>query len=290
MSNNWDNIGGNFCEGIVDGYPEWRNSLTAILFITPLGLWGLFASKLKSDISRLIYICLALNGVGSFLRHHYGYNFYGLWDTVTLNLAGWLINYMAFKALFSYIYYQSNRNKKTVSDLSYELQNSCSPFDLDTIVDATFFIDICFCLFFMLNDSVNGKPWGIDVNFPEGFAVCQILTVIVCIILAVIYREHTTFVIYMSVGLVYLLIAVLLWVLTEPECTDTKTVSDFGKVTHALWHVFSIHSSHMIIQSIFFCDVLSSMYYSDFTKGSNWFTKIVYYIFPIATAEQKIPI
>lgn len=269
MSNNWDHIGKNFCEGIEDGYPEYFNALTAILFISPLGLWGLLASKLKSDISRLIYIFLIYNGVGSFLYHFYGYRFYGLLDTITLNFASWFVNYLAFKSLFTLFL-------KNMND-----------YVLNSTLDFVLFLDIAFALFFHLNDAVTGKPWGIDVSFEEGFAIAQLTTVTLCIALVIIHRSYTELVIYMSVGLGYLLFAVLLWVLTEPDCRSSGRIqSNFDRYTHGLWHIFSIHSSHMIIQCLFYCDMLSQGRETFFIRGKNLFTKIIFYLFPITDCDD----
>jgi hypothetical protein len=260
----WNSIGKNFCEGLLDGYPENFNAFTAILFILPLGLWGLLKSNLKNDLTRFIYVFLSLNGIGSFLLHYYGYRFYGLLDTITLNLVGWILNYFVLVILLNTI-----KQKVNLSEFIYHIT-------LDIIA----FIDISFCLFFILNDSVNGKPWGINVTFAEGFGICQIFTTVCCVILCILHKDELKFIIYNSIGLVYLLLAVIIWLSTEPRCLDGD-YQPFYKYTHGLWHIFSIHASHIIIQSLFYINIIVKGEKAELENSNNYFFKILFFMFPI---------
>jgi hypothetical protein len=270
----WNSLAKNFCEGINDGFPENFNAFTSILFILPMGMWGLLRSKLRNDLTRFIYVFLALNGVGSFLLHYYGYRFYGLLDTITLNLVSWFLNYFVIVIVLNSI-----RQKVNISE---EIS--------DKILDLTCLVDMCFCLFFIMNDSVSGKPWGIEVTFAEGFAICQIFTILCCIFLCIFHRSNKVFVIYTSVGMVYLLVAVVIWISTEPYCVKGEDNPKFYDYTHGLWHIFSIHSSHMIIQSLFYIDVLTKGGKSGYVTSDNKFMKVIYYLFPIAEEKELLPV
>lgn len=94
----WNYIGNGFCENLIDGYPEYFNSVTSI-FISLIGLWGLFSSKVKSDILFNIHTYFTLAGIGSFLFHYVGYSFYGRLDTIPMLLASWEIAYLAWEGV-----------------------------------------------------------------------------------------------------------------------------------------------------------------------------------------------
>lgn len=79
----------NFCEKKLFPYqPEYINSFSA-LFITFMGSYKIIYNKYPLTIL-LFYLCIILNGIGSFLYHWYGWYIFKLYDEYTMIIPIWI--------------------------------------------------------------------------------------------------------------------------------------------------------------------------------------------------------
>lgn len=87
----------NFCESSIyspDQHPEYLNSISS-LFITFIGLNALQKPRISIFLS-IMYSCLAVNGVMSFLYHYYNSIGYGLLDRMSMVLLGLSTSYICY--------------------------------------------------------------------------------------------------------------------------------------------------------------------------------------------------
>jgi len=90
----------NFCESTIysDGpHPEYFNTISS-LFITFIGLNALRKPHLSIFLS-IMYSCLSVNGVLSFLYHYYNSIGYGLLDRMSMVLLGFSTSYICYTTL-----------------------------------------------------------------------------------------------------------------------------------------------------------------------------------------------
>lgn len=90
----------NFCESTIysDGpHPEYFNTISS-LFITFIGLNAIRKPNL-SILFNIMYSCLAVNGVLSFLYHYYNSIGYGLLDRMSMILLGWTTSYICYMTI-----------------------------------------------------------------------------------------------------------------------------------------------------------------------------------------------
>ncbi len=90
----------NFCESSIyssNPHPEYFNAISS-LFITFIGLNGLRKPHIHLFVS-LMYSCLAVNGVLSYLYHYYNSIGYGLLDRMSMVLLGYNTTYVFYNTL-----------------------------------------------------------------------------------------------------------------------------------------------------------------------------------------------
>jgi hypothetical protein len=90
----------NFCESTIyssNPHPEYLNAFSS-LFITFIGLNGLRKPHIHLFVS-LMYSCLAVNGVLSYLYHYYNSIGYGLLDRMSMVLLGYNTTYVFYTTL-----------------------------------------------------------------------------------------------------------------------------------------------------------------------------------------------
>lgn len=84
---NFNEFDHNFCEALIystEKHPEYINAFSS-LFISFVGFNGLLKSHLSLGIS-LLYSCLIINGISSFLYHYYNNIGFGLTDRMSMVL------------------------------------------------------------------------------------------------------------------------------------------------------------------------------------------------------------
>ena len=86
----WNTPDHYFCEGILNGLPEYYNAFSS-LFISYFGLLGLY--NIKNDLMiQIIYSLLAVNGISSFMYHWTGNFGFALYDEYPMIIALFLGN------------------------------------------------------------------------------------------------------------------------------------------------------------------------------------------------------
>ena len=80
----------NFCERKLNPHqPEYINSISA-LYITAIGYYNLMKIAKKSVCLSLIFWCICMNGIGSFLYHWTGWYMFRLLDECTMIIPLWV--------------------------------------------------------------------------------------------------------------------------------------------------------------------------------------------------------
>jgi hypothetical protein len=236
MSNRWDSLVTGFCSTLFDGYPEVFNCVTsfAMLFV---GCYLLYALNLKPFIIKAIASCFIVNWFGSFMVHYVGYLYYGHIDTFSMLMVSWFINYLVCSGIFAVIRRRLIREPCT---------------------DTWALFGIVFLIFTLAATAVSGKPWNVDFDFAAAFAVPNIISIVAMFaLLGMTWRRITwRVVIYFIVGLSMMIIAVIIWLATEPKCLEIRGTgekpNEFMRVSHGFWHLlFSFGAYYFIIIAIY---------------------------------------
>lgn len=251
----WNAIGNGFCENLVyGGFPEYANAYSS-WFITLIGVYGLFYSKIQSTTFRWLYSFYLWSGIGSFLFHYYGYRFYGQLDTVPLLLASWILVYESWRIVL-----EKFDCLKTQSGWRFEV---CEKF-LDTIA-----LGCTLALTLTLSArAVGGRPWGMEITFTKAFATPQLLSCASLPIMWLQRRNDRTEGVsvafrYVLYGFVIALSSAILWLATEPYCRVTDEQGEYKYpaikylYTHVVWHIGIIWGAHYLIQVGLFFDCLN---------------------------------
>ena len=109
----------NFCESAIYSstqHPEYLNAISS-LFITFIGLNGLRKPRLHMLLS-MMYSCLAVNGVLSYLYHYYNSIGYGLLDRMSMILLGMNTSYIFYTTVKRLKIFQLSFYKNTAIHLS----------------------------------------------------------------------------------------------------------------------------------------------------------------------------
>jgi hypothetical protein len=96
----------NFCESTIystERHPEYLNTVSS-LFITFIGLNALFRKHQLSIFLTIMYSCLAVNGVLSFLYHYYNSIGYGLLDRMSMVLLGLSTSYVCYTTIKNLVF------------------------------------------------------------------------------------------------------------------------------------------------------------------------------------------
>lgn len=274
----WDSLVTGSCESLIRsnsmvGYPEYANSFTSI-FISFVGLWGLYASEIKSTSFRFIYSFLTWTGVGSFLTHYKGLEIYQKWDVYPMLFFTYMVFYKTWEVVLNY----SFRGRK-----------------LDRLNDTwALFMTFCLTIVFSFN-AVEGHPWGINLGIVEFMVFPQFFNAMVVIFYRLLYRDMDPVDItnrvfnMMWTGFWLTLIGGLAWGLTEPYCGEVDASNTSGlkypwmryMYAHAVWHIFATYGAHLILQSAIYFNSRTKNKVADFVEGENTLSRIMYKVFPI---------
>ena len=96
----------NFCESTIystERHPEYLNTVSS-LFITFIGLNALFKKPQLSIFLTIMYSCLVVNGVLSFLYHYYNSIGYGLLDRMSMVLLGLSTSYVCYTTIKNLVF------------------------------------------------------------------------------------------------------------------------------------------------------------------------------------------
>lgn len=280
MSNNeWDTVGGGFCENLLYGFPEYANSISS-WFISFIGLWGLVLSLHNSHVMRWIYSLYAWAGVGSFLFHWYGYRFYGHLDVVPLLISSWLVVYEGWRIVFEKMCIHNYYNG--VLDKIYDFMAfSCS-----------FALVLTLCV-----RVVRGEPWGINLSFTQLFAIPQLIA-LACLPAMYLQWKGDDYVVtksafrYLLTGFLLALCSAIIWLSTEPFCKERDENGELKypiiqyMFTHTLWHIGIIWGAHIILQSAIYFDMRTDGNRPIYVSGGNSrVMRFIFFIFPIVKIE-----
>jgi hypothetical protein len=234
MGNNFTQVTKGFCEGTIYGHPpEYLNSVTS-LCITLFGAVGLFGS-INADIpAKILYAGMVFNGIGSFGYH---------WT----NYMGWryLDEYsMLLIALGGFISILVNISHKLKLGRNTNLQSGIHNAYKNALYGTLFLITVAYIVISCTLDAIG----NIDA-FRVLFGSFLLLAVISFIIIG--RDSHITYdpltdsyttmpeyiLKYNRMGLIIIVVASLMWLISELLCG----VNNFGWVRyvpgHAIWHI-----------------------------------------------------
>lgn len=265
MSREWNAVGNGFCENLLYGFPEYGNALSS-WFISLIGLYGLFFSRVQSGGWRWLYGLYAWSGVGSFLFHWYGYRFYGQLDTVPLLIASWILVYESWKVVLEQIKQFWLRDK---------------------IIDLLCLFTTMSLVLTLSARSVDGRPWGMQVTFTKAFAIPQLLSCSTLLILWLQWRknhqiDNSTAFRYVLIGFLLAAVSAIVWIATEPYCRQRDDGNELKYpaipylYTHVIWHIGIIWGAHMLIQVGIYFDYLNRGESVRFVTEGIW-----YKLFPL---------
>lgn len=200
-----------FCEAkLWNGPPEYINSITS-LFISIVGLYGLFKNNQMNNDMNLLYSALVINGIASALYHWTNYLGWGYFDRFSMILIAFPSVIAGFKEL-SYLYKFDNKFNKIfiiLIQLYFTIIMTLCALDYENIFDNMFGIFLGFIVTFVI--MINNKRDYINENV-------KIL------------------INYGIIGAEMIIIAGCSWIIIENLC-DKFWIMKYTH-GHAMWHIF----------------------------------------------------
>jgi hypothetical protein len=265
-----------FCEAYRHGFPEYMSSVSA-LFLMGGGLLGTFYHNLQNrhEISGLIYVCLFLNGVSSFLYHSMGSYGMGRLDVLTILVGASLITSKSFD-IFIHPFFRQKivvDQEKTREDLS----SAVSRLDSQPQCSSTFYVlsNIfkilsvgSFMTIFVLDASIHPDVLFLSKEDPT----MNTFYLIACLLMLHFFMLYSSFVTlkidemdvngeekrmirFMTMGtFVSMLIGGIIWLVQEKLLCKLNPWVASRIPFHGLWHILSMHSIIVIVQVIVFYD------------------------------------
>ena len=193
-----------FCEAsIYNNGAEYLNSITA-LFISFIGLFGLYFNSYNSINIDMLYYTLIINGITSAIYHHTHYIGWGLLDRYSMIYISTYCYNIFFELLIS--------RKSVISQL----------------------LQFCIVIFLTFLSATTGLHNEILFNNLFGFFLFSIL--IFLILCRIKYHNVPNILFYYGYkGILLITIAGVSWIITENLCNHYVIMKYlFG---HALWHI-----------------------------------------------------
>jgi hypothetical protein len=266
----WDSITGSFCESIVFGAPEYANAISS-LFLSFMGVLGLYISSSTSLLIRNIYGLLIVNGIGSFGYHWTLKWGWGLIDRVSMIIPVCLGISLLYDEIIYYKLTGNNNNNET--QRKYILYSGV----ITTISTGYMAIALSF----------GGTSDGSDL-FTILFSIPTVL--LIPGIFLIPYYSHKELYInnktfrkhynYMYISLAVNLISAIIWLSTELNCSKEKYWIAY-LYGHVFWHIGMGYGMYLMSTIFVYTHALTKNKNPVFINNT-WF----YYIFP--KVEYKI--
>ena len=219
----------NFCESSIYSnvqHPEYLNAFSS-LFITFIGLNALRKPRLHMLLT-MMYSCLAVNGVLSFLYHYYNSIGYGLLDRMSMVLLALNTSYIFFITVKKMRFLDIGFYKNTAIHLS--------------IVS-----------YYSLLLTVAGLHKELIFNIMFGIFLCSIIFYVY--IISTIVKINSNLLELGWKGVRYIVYSAVFWLTTEGLCNHLFFIKYlFG---HVWWHVFVSLGGYLVsllAQYIFLLD------------------------------------
>lgn len=203
-----------FCEGKINGLPEYYNAFSS-LFITYYGLLGLYHTH-NNIMVQVIYSLLSINGISSFMYHWTGNFGFALYDEYPMILALFLGN----------IYVE---NKISSINIKYKI---------------LFYINLMI-IYLVINVMEDQR-----LIFPYYFSLGLLLTLYNIHRYGYYYKKINHIPLYSINYYISIIISsAVLWGITEISCDHYQiTSSSLYLIGHPLWHFMISYGFYNLIK------------------------------------------